>query len=178
MSRSPAQIEYCLEQRLGGRIEYTDDPHPRNTYWEMFGNPMFDIRDAAGIMTEISACRKTFPSHYIKVNAFDSTRGRGVAAAVVHRQPAGERARLRAGAPGRPHGRNDALHDRRAYATEQARRRAVLSDAACSADSRIHASRPSRPAAQRRRKSRRSRSGGVLPRHRTSARCWTSSIAN
>jgi ribulose-bisphosphate carboxylase small chain len=24
-------------------VEYTDDPHPRNTYWEMFGNPMFDI---------------------------------------------------------------------------------------------------------------------------------------
>ena len=38
--------------------------------------PMFDIRDAAGIMTELTACRKTFPNHYIKVNAFDSTHGR------------------------------------------------------------------------------------------------------
>jgi len=26
-------------------------------------------------MTEIVACRKTFPNHYVKVNAFDSTRG-------------------------------------------------------------------------------------------------------
>jgi ribulose-bisphosphate carboxylase small chain len=71
-----AQIEYCLAKNWAVSIEYTDDPHPRNTYWEMFGLPMFDIRDAAAILGEVRACRKTFPRHYIKVNAFDSTRGR------------------------------------------------------------------------------------------------------
>ena len=70
------QIEYCLGNGWAVSVEYTDDPHPRNTYWEMFGMPMFDIRDAAGIMTEVNACRKTFPNHYIKVNAFDAGRGR------------------------------------------------------------------------------------------------------
>jgi ribulose-bisphosphate carboxylase small chain len=70
------QIEYCLGKGWAVSVEYTDDPHPRNTYWEMFGTPMFDIRDAAGVMTEVNACRKTFPNHYIKLNAFDSTRGR------------------------------------------------------------------------------------------------------
>ena len=70
------QIEYGLANGWAIAIEYTDDPHPRNTYWEMFGIPMFDIRDAAGVMSEVIACRKTFPNHYIKVNAFDSTRGR------------------------------------------------------------------------------------------------------
>ena len=70
------QIEYCLANGWAVSIEYTDDPHPRNTFWEMFGMPMFDIRDAAGVMTEVNACRETFPNHYIKVNAFDSTRGR------------------------------------------------------------------------------------------------------
>ena len=70
------QIEYCLAKGWALSVEYTDDPHPRNTYWEMFGTPMFDIRDAAGAMTEVNACRKTFPNHYIKLNAFDSTRGR------------------------------------------------------------------------------------------------------
>jgi ribulose-bisphosphate carboxylase small chain len=70
------QIEYCLGNGWAVSVEYTDDPHPRNTYWEMFGTPMFDVRDAAGVMTEVNACRKTFPNHYIKVNAFDSTRGR------------------------------------------------------------------------------------------------------
>jgi len=69
------QIEYCLENGWAVSIEYTDDPHPRNTYWEMFGNPMFDLRDAAGVMQEVTAARTTFPSHYVKVNAFDATRG-------------------------------------------------------------------------------------------------------
>jgi ribulose-bisphosphate carboxylase small chain len=71
-----AQLRYCLGNGWAVSIEYTDDPHPRNTFWEMFGLPMFDVRDAAGIMTEIAACRVTYPRHYIKVNAFDATRGR------------------------------------------------------------------------------------------------------
>ncbi len=70
------QIEYILENGWAVAIEYTDDPHPRNTYWEMFGMPMFDLRDPAGIMAEITSCRSTFPRHYIKINAFDATRGR------------------------------------------------------------------------------------------------------
>jgi ribulose-bisphosphate carboxylase small chain len=71
-----SQIEYCLQNGWAVSIEYTDDPHPRNTYWEMFGQPMFDIHDAAGIMGELQSCRKTFSEHYIKVNAFDSSLGR------------------------------------------------------------------------------------------------------
>lgn len=70
-----AQIEYCLGQGWAPAIEYTDDPHPRNTYWEMFGPPMFDLRDAAGVLLELEAARQTFPEHYIKLNAFDATRG-------------------------------------------------------------------------------------------------------
>lgn len=70
-----AQIKYALNHGWAISVEYTDDPHPRNTYWEMFGMPMFDLKDPAGILMEINNCRKTFPSHYIRVTAFDSTRG-------------------------------------------------------------------------------------------------------
>jgi ribulose-bisphosphate carboxylase small chain len=69
-----AQIEYCLRNDWAVSIEYTDDPHPRNSYWEMYGTPMFDLKDAAGIMTEIEHCKQAFPNYYIKVNGFDSTR--------------------------------------------------------------------------------------------------------
>jgi ribulose-bisphosphate carboxylase small chain len=41
----------------------------------MFGNPMFDLKDPAGILSEINDCRKTYPNHYIRVTAFNSTRG-------------------------------------------------------------------------------------------------------
>ena len=70
-----AQIQYALDQSWSISVEYTDDPHPRNYYWEMWGNPMFDLRDAAGAMTEVTACRKANPQTYIRVNAFDSSRG-------------------------------------------------------------------------------------------------------
>jgi len=36
---------------------------------------MFDLKDAAGVITELTSCRKTFPQHYIRLMAFDSTRG-------------------------------------------------------------------------------------------------------
>jgi ribulose-bisphosphate carboxylase small chain len=70
-----AQIQYGLDKGYAWSVEYTDDPHPRNTYWEMFGMPMFDLRDAAGVMAEMKECRKAFPNHYVRLMAFDSTRG-------------------------------------------------------------------------------------------------------
>jgi ribulose-bisphosphate carboxylase small chain len=70
-----AQVKYALSKGWALGIEYTDDPHPRNTYWEMFGNPMFDLKDPAGILLEINNARKTFPSHYIRVTAFSAVRG-------------------------------------------------------------------------------------------------------
>ncbi len=69
------QIEYCLRNNWAVSVEYTDEPHPRNTYWEMWRHPMFDLKDAAGVLMELQACRKSFPDSYIKLNAFDNTRG-------------------------------------------------------------------------------------------------------
>ena len=70
-----AQINYCLDQDWAVAIEFTDDPHPRNTYWNMWGLPMFDLRDPAGVMGELEACREANPETYIRINAFDSTKG-------------------------------------------------------------------------------------------------------
>jgi ribulose-bisphosphate carboxylase small chain len=69
------QVGYALAQGWAVSVEYTDDPHPRNTYWEMWGMPMFDLADAAGVLQEVRACRAAQPDCYVKVNAFDSTRG-------------------------------------------------------------------------------------------------------
>lgn len=70
-----AQVEYCLGRNWAVGIEYTDDPHPRNTYWEMWGHPMFDLKDAKGVMMELADARKAHGDSYIRLNAFDSTRG-------------------------------------------------------------------------------------------------------
>ncbi len=71
-----AQAQYCIDHGWAVGIEYTDDPHPRNTYWEMWGSPMFDVPDAAGVMMELAACRKAKGGgHYIRMNAFDNSHG-------------------------------------------------------------------------------------------------------
>ena len=69
------QLKYAIDNDWAVNVEYTDDPHPRNSYWEMWGLPMFDLKDPAGILMEINDCRKAFPRHYVRVSAFDSTRG-------------------------------------------------------------------------------------------------------
>ena len=69
------QVRWALQHDWAVNIEYTDDPHPRNTYWEMFGQPHFDLQDPAGVVAQIGECRAVFPRHYIRVTAFDSTRG-------------------------------------------------------------------------------------------------------
>jgi ribulose-bisphosphate carboxylase small chain len=69
------QIQYCIDQSWAVSIEYTDDPHPRNSYWEMWGLPLFDIKDPAAILFEINMARKAKPNYYIKVAGFDNTRG-------------------------------------------------------------------------------------------------------
>lgn len=70
-----AQVEYILSREWAVGIEHTDDPHPRNTYWEMWGHPMFDLKDAKGVMMELDDCRKAHGDSYIRINAFDSQRG-------------------------------------------------------------------------------------------------------
>jgi ribulose-bisphosphate carboxylase small chain len=69
-----AQIRYALDNGWAISVEYTDDPHPRNAYWEMFSQPLFDLRpDQADVaMREVKACCERFPRHYVKVIAYDA----------------------------------------------------------------------------------------------------------
>lgn len=70
-----AQVDYAISNGWAVSIEWTDDPHPRNVYWNMWEQPMFEIKDGAAVIYELEACRKACPNAYIKVNAFNSTRG-------------------------------------------------------------------------------------------------------
>ena len=69
------QVEYFIANGWAINIEWTDDPHPRNNYWELWGLPLFDIKDPAAVMFELAECRKLNPSGYIKLQAFDASRG-------------------------------------------------------------------------------------------------------
>lgn len=84
-----SQIQYTLDKGWPCSVEFTDDPHPRNTYWEMWGLPMFDLEDAAGVLEEVNACRKAYPDRYIRLNAYDANYGRQTVALsfIVQRPP-------------------------------------------------------------------------------------------
>jgi ribulose-bisphosphate carboxylase small chain len=71
-----AQIEYGIERGWVTSIEFTDDPHPRNIYWHMWGMPMFDLVDAAAALAEVNRCREAVPEQYIRVTLYDPSLGR------------------------------------------------------------------------------------------------------
>jgi ribulose-bisphosphate carboxylase small chain len=71
-----AQVQYTLSNGWAVSIELTDDPHPRNVYWDMWNLPMFDVQDASAILAEVNKCRSEYPTHYIRVNAYDRSLGR------------------------------------------------------------------------------------------------------
>ena len=70
------QIAYALDHGWAISFERTDDPHPRNAYWEMIGLPKFDEVDAAVIFEELRAARSAYPNEYVKLNAYDARLGR------------------------------------------------------------------------------------------------------
>jgi ribulose-bisphosphate carboxylase small chain len=88
-----AQIRYALEHGWAMSLEYTDDPHPRNSYWEMWGLPLFDLEvdEAEVVLREVRACREAHPDHYIKLLAYDASRGRQTTAlSFIVNRPADE----------------------------------------------------------------------------------------
>ena len=41
------QIAYAISKGYAMNVEWTDDPHPRNSYWELWGLPLFDVKDVS-----------------------------------------------------------------------------------------------------------------------------------
>lgn len=83
-----AQVGWALQHGWAPAIEYTDDPHPRNLYWEMWGTPMFDAEDPEEVIDALNECRSAFPNHYIALNAHVSTRERqGIMMNIIVNRP-------------------------------------------------------------------------------------------
>jgi ribulose-bisphosphate carboxylase small chain len=85
------QIRYALRNGWPVSVEYTDDPHPRNVYWQMWGLPLFDLAEPDGVVAQVNECRATYPNHYVRVLAYDARLGRQTTAmAFVVQRPAYE----------------------------------------------------------------------------------------
>jgi ribulose-bisphosphate carboxylase small chain len=122
-----AQAGYAMERGWALAVEFTDDAHPRNVYWEMWGLPMFDGTDPTAVVAEVNRCREAFPDQYIRLTAYDASLGRQTTAlSFIVNRPAEEPGfRLdRAEGPGR-----SMAYTIRPYATDQPRGRRYGTDA-------------------------------------------------
>ena len=86
-----AQLRYVLRNGWAIMVEHTDDPHPRNALWEMWGQPLFELDegDVEIDMRELRAAREACPHEYVKVVAYDRSLGRQTTALsfIVGRPP-------------------------------------------------------------------------------------------
>ena len=72
-------------------VEWTDDPHPRNMYWEMWYQPRFGVERPEQVLDMVRACREAHPNSYVAVTAFQSTRHRqGIMLHIVVQRPSHE----------------------------------------------------------------------------------------
>jgi ribulose-bisphosphate carboxylase small chain len=92
-----AQVGYAMERGWALAVEFSDDAHPRNVYWEMWGLPLFDCDNPAAVVAEVNRCREAFPQQYIRLSAYDAGLGRQTTAlSFIVNRPADEpRFRLR-----------------------------------------------------------------------------------
>jgi ribulose-bisphosphate carboxylase small chain len=86
-----AQLRYALRQGWAIMVEHTDDPHPRNALWEMWGLPRFDldVEQVDVAMADVRAARAANPDSYVKVVCYDRSLGRQTTALsfIVGRPP-------------------------------------------------------------------------------------------
>jgi ribulose-bisphosphate carboxylase small chain len=89
-----AQIHYALDHGWAMSVEHTDNPHPRSPYWDMWGTPLFDlpVEQVDVVLREVRACREAHPEAYVKLIAYDSSKGRQTTAlSFIVQRPSRER---------------------------------------------------------------------------------------
>jgi ribulose-bisphosphate carboxylase small chain len=68
-------VGYAIDKGWAMNVEWTDDPHPRNSYWDLWGLPLFDVKDPATVLFELNQARKGTTPGYLRINAFDASYG-------------------------------------------------------------------------------------------------------
>jgi ribulose-bisphosphate carboxylase small chain len=73
-----AQLRYALRNGWAPMVEHTDDPHPRNSLWEMWAQPEFDLTedDVDVPMRAMRDALEAYPNRYVKIVCYDRSLGR------------------------------------------------------------------------------------------------------
>ncbi|MCA1904471.1 MAG: ribulose bisphosphate carboxylase small subunit [Cyanobacteria bacterium M5B4] len=79
------QIQYILDQGFFPCVEFNETAEPRDFYWTMWKLPMFNASSAQEVLSEVQACRSTYPNCFIRVIGFDNIKQCQIAMFIVHR---------------------------------------------------------------------------------------------
>ncbi len=79
------QIEYTLKQGFYPAIEFNEDSDPAVHYWTLWKLPLFNARSPQEVLTEVQACRSSYPGSFIRVVAFDNIKQCQVQSFIVHK---------------------------------------------------------------------------------------------
>ena len=88
------QIKYAIDNGWAVNVEYTDDPHPRNTYWEMWGSAHVRPEGPGGHHDGGQRLPRGAPAPLHPGVGIRRHARRGVFADVLHRQSAGRGTRF------------------------------------------------------------------------------------
>jgi len=78
------QVEYIVAKGWNPAVEHTEPEGAFGHYWYMWKLPLFGERNVDAIFSEITACRKKFPGHYVRVVGYDNGRQTQGARIVVY----------------------------------------------------------------------------------------------
>ncbi|HWK30198.1 MAG TPA: ribulose bisphosphate carboxylase small subunit [Solirubrobacter sp.] len=85
-----AQLRYAQANGWSILVERTDDPHPRNALWDLYGEPRFEYTPEL-VLEDVRAARAL--GGYVKVVGYDRSLGRQTTAlSFIVGRPAVERA--------------------------------------------------------------------------------------
>ncbi len=79
------QIDYLLKQGFFPAVEFNETANPTDIYWTMWKLPMFNARSSQEVLSEVQACRSTYPGAYIRVVAFDNIKQCQTGMFIVHK---------------------------------------------------------------------------------------------
>ncbi|ANJ67041.1 ribulose 1,5-bisphosphate carboxylase small subunit [Halothiobacillus diazotrophicus] len=67
-----AQIKYAIAQGWNPGIEHVEPENTMNHYWYMWKLPFFGEQSVDNVLAELEACRRAYPTHQIKLVAYDN----------------------------------------------------------------------------------------------------------
>ncbi|BAC90099.1 MAG: ribulose bisphosphate carboxylase small subunit [Aphanocapsa lilacina HA4352-LM1] len=68
------QIQYMLDKGYIPCVEFNETSEPTMVYWTMWKLPLFSVRSPQEVLSEVNACRSSYPGCFIRVIGFDNIR--------------------------------------------------------------------------------------------------------